>query len=270
MASTPSGRAASAGSRRAAGPRPVPGAAGTRAPAACSWHGPEGPLRADGGHGAVRDPGRGAQSHDPLARGTEWPRGQASPVGRSQGLPSGCGMGQQRLAGSALGGSWGGRSWTAQGLTPQQEPSIEPGRPRTSKPAVTRLQARCCGERGDDQSPKPHRKRTGKPEQRRPVGWEGRQAWQTRYSAPWEEQKLPLLARHQATRVMLRSWDSRPRPPRESCLPPASVSFPLGNGDSQVSQTGQSLEPEGQGPGCLCRKSPVAAPNALTGLSPCF
>lgn len=152
----------------------------------------------------------------------------------------------------------GGRSWTAQGLTPSGSPALsEDGHEPRS------LQSLGCRQgvagRGGTTRP-PSLIETGKPEQRRPVGWEGRQAWQTRYSAPWEEQKLPLLARHQTTRVMFRSWDSRPRPPRESCLPPASVSFPPGNGDSQVSQTGQSLEPEGQGPGCLCRKSPVAAP----------
>lgn len=55
-ASTPSGHAASAGSRRAAGLRPAPGAAGTPAPAAGSWREPEGPRQAGGGHGAVRDP----------------------------------------------------------------------------------------------------------------------------------------------------------------------------------------------------------------------
>ena len=56
-ASTPSGRAASAGSRRAVGLRPAPGAAGTLTPAAGSWHEREGPLRVGGGHGAVRTRG---------------------------------------------------------------------------------------------------------------------------------------------------------------------------------------------------------------------
>ena len=88
--------------------------------------------------------------------------------------------------------------------------------------------------------------------------------------SPMGGREAPASSKAPTTRVMFCSWDSRPRPPRESCLPPASVSFPPGNGDSQVSQTGQSSEPERQGPGCLCRKSPVAAPNALTGLSPCF
>lgn len=63
-ASTPAGRAASAGSCRAAGPRTAPGAAGTAAPAACSRCAPWGPRQAGGARGAAKDVE--GQSHDRL------------------------------------------------------------------------------------------------------------------------------------------------------------------------------------------------------------
>lgn len=98
-ASTPSGHAASAGSRRAAGLRPAPGAAGTPAPAAGSWREPEGPRQAGGGHGAVRDPedSHVLRGREALSSPRAYPSGGIKPS-----LPSGCGVGQECLVGPAL------------------------------------------------------------------------------------------------------------------------------------------------------------------------
>lgn len=73
----------------------------------------------------------------------------------------------------------GGHSWTAQGITPGGSPALsEDGHGPRSLQSLGCRQG-VAGRGGTARTP-----RTGKPEQRRPVGWEGRQAWQTRYSAP--------------------------------------------------------------------------------------
>ena len=75
----------------------------------------------------------------PGARPPPWDEAKACPLAAGWGRSA-----WQALRWAAAGGA----QLDSSGPHPPREPSAERGRPRTSKPAVTRLQARCRGEGG--------------------------------------------------------------------------------------------------------------------------